>query len=108
MATASSSAEIFINTIGTFITQGDLGVGTIVGSAVFNILAVPACCGFFANMVLDLEWYPVTRDSFVYGCSVILLIGFLQDGKIYYYEALTLVMVYTFYVLGKRLCTCKF
>lgn len=53
MATASSSAEIFINSIGTFITQGDLGVGTIVGSAVFNILAVPACCGFFAKIVSD-------------------------------------------------------
>lgn len=99
MATASSSAEIFINTIGTFITQGDLGVGTIVGSAVFNILAVPACCGLFANMVLDLEWYPITRDSFVYGCSVVLLIAFLEDGKIMYYEALTLVLLYTCYVL---------
>ncbi|CAG9771424.1 unnamed protein product [Ceutorhynchus assimilis] len=99
MAIASSSAEIFINTIGTFITQGDIGVGTIVGSAVFNILAVPACCGFFSNMVLDLEWYPLTRDSLVYGCSVILLIAFLQDGKIYYYEALILVLLYTLYIL---------
>ncbi|XP_050307218.1 sodium/potassium/calcium exchanger 3-like [Anthonomus grandis grandis] len=99
MAIASSSAEIFINSIGTFITQGDLGVGTIVGSAVFNILAVPACCGFFANMVLDLEWYPLTRDSVVYGMSVILLIVFLQDGKIFYYEALCLVLLYTIYVL---------
>ncbi|XP_066248332.1 sodium/potassium/calcium exchanger 4-like [Euwallacea similis] len=99
MATASSSAEIFINSVGTFITQGDLGVGTIVGSAVFNILAVPACCGFFAN-VLDLEWYPITRDSLVYGCSVILLIAFLQDGKIHYYEALILVLFYAFYLIA--------
>ncbi|KAF7268995.1 hypothetical protein GWI33_017918 [Rhynchophorus ferrugineus] len=99
MATASSSAEIFINSIGTFITQGDLGVGTIVGSAVFNILAVPACCGLFCNMVLELEWYSITRDSVVYGCSVVLLIIFLQDGRIYYYEALTLVLVYSLYVL---------
>lgn len=51
MATASSSPELFINCVGTFVTEGDLGVGTIVGSAVFNILAVPACCGLFANMV---------------------------------------------------------
>ncbi|XP_066138577.1 sodium/potassium/calcium exchanger 4-like isoform X2 [Euwallacea fornicatus] len=99
MATASSSAEIFINSVGTFITQGDLGVGTIVGSAVFNILAVPACCGFFASVVLNLEWYPITRDSLVYACSVILLIAFLQDGKIYYYEALILVLFYAFYLI---------
>lgn len=51
MAAASSSPELFINVIGTFITEGDLGVGTIVGSAVFNILAVPACCGLFAKQV---------------------------------------------------------
>lgn len=51
MAAATSSPELFINVVGTFITEGDLGVGTIVGSAVFNILAVPACCGLFANQV---------------------------------------------------------
>lgn len=51
MAIASSSPELFINSVGTFITEGDIGIGTIVGSAVFNILAVPACCGLFANMV---------------------------------------------------------
>nr|CAI5827521.1 unnamed protein product [Callosobruchus analis] len=51
MATAASSPELFINCVGTFVTEGDLGVGTIVGSAVFNILAVPACCGLFANIV---------------------------------------------------------
>lgn len=51
MAAAASSSELFINTIGTFITKSDLGVGTIVGSAVFNILAVPACCGLFAGQV---------------------------------------------------------
>lgn len=51
MAAAASSPELFINMVGTFITKSDLGVGTIVGSAVFNILAVPACCGLFAGQV---------------------------------------------------------
>jgi len=51
MAAASSSPELFVNVIGTFVTEGDLGVGTIVGSAVFNILAVPACCALFAHEV---------------------------------------------------------
>lgn len=34
MAAAASSPELFINSVGTFITKSDLGVGTIVGSAV--------------------------------------------------------------------------
>lgn len=51
MAGATSSPELFVNVIGTFITEGDIGIGTIVGSAVFNILAVAACCGIGAGMV---------------------------------------------------------
>lgn len=51
MAAATSSPELFINSIGTFITKSDLGVGTIVGAAVFNVLCVPACCGIFAKQV---------------------------------------------------------
>jgi len=52
MAIATSSPELFINIIGTFITESDLGVGTIVGSAVFNILGVAACLGLAATKVI--------------------------------------------------------
>lgn len=45
MAAATSAPELFVNVIGTFITESDIGIGTIVGSAVFNILAIAACCG---------------------------------------------------------------
>lgn len=34
-----------------FITHGDVGVGTIVGSAVFNILCIVGVCGLFAGQV---------------------------------------------------------
>ncbi|GLG94215.1 Sodium/potassium/calcium exchanger 5 [Gryllus bimaculatus] len=55
MAAATSAPELFVNVIGTFITEGDIGVGTIVGSAVFNILAVAACCGIGAGISYLLE-----------------------------------------------------
>ena len=35
-----------------FITRGDVGVGTIVGSAVFNILVIIGLCGIFAGQVV--------------------------------------------------------
>lgn len=101
MAAASSSPELFINVVGTFITEGDLGVGTIVGSAVFNILAVPACCGIFAKQVLQLEWWPVTRDTMAYAFTVLLLIITLRDGRIEWYEALILVLFYVLYISGE-------
>ena len=51
MAAAVSSPDLFINIVGTFITEGDIGVGTVVGSGIFNGLAVPAFCGLFAGQV---------------------------------------------------------
>ena len=36
---------------GVFIAKGDVGVGTIVGSAVFNILVIIGLCGLFAGQV---------------------------------------------------------
>uniref|UniRef100_A0A671N579 Solute carrier family 24 member 6a n=1 Tax=Sinocyclocheilus anshuiensis TaxID=1608454 RepID=A0A671N579_9TELE len=52
MAAGSSAPELFTSLIGVFITKGDLGVGTIVGSAVFNILVIIGVCGIFAGQVV--------------------------------------------------------
>uniref|UniRef100_A0A8C1IUP1 Solute carrier family 24 member 4b n=1 Tax=Cyprinus carpio TaxID=7962 RepID=A0A8C1IUP1_CYPCA len=51
MAAGSSAPELFASVIGVFITHGDVGVGTIVGSAVFNILCIIGLCGIFAGQV---------------------------------------------------------
>lgn len=40
---------------GVFITKGDVGVGTIVGSAVFNILVIIGLSGIFAGQVKETE-----------------------------------------------------
>lgn len=98
MAAASSSPELFINCVGTFVTKGDIGVGAVVGSAVFNILAVPAVCGLFGGQIVQLKWWPVTRDSMMYGIAVIGLITVLSDGKVMWYEALILVLAYILYI----------
>ncbi|KAJ8920995.1 hypothetical protein NQ315_015791, partial [Exocentrus adspersus] len=103
MAAATSAPELFVNVIGTFITEGDIGVGTIVGSAVFNILAVAACCGIGAGMcgvkVVPLDWWPLTRDCLAYGITVSILICIIHDERVEWYEALCLVMLYTVYIL---------
>ncbi|XP_014204897.1 sodium/potassium/calcium exchanger 3 isoform X1 [Copidosoma floridanum] len=99
MAAATSAPELFVNAIGTFITEGDIGVGTIVGSAVFNILAVPACCGIGAGMqVVPLDWWPVSRDCLAYGVTVAILICIIHDERVEWYEALSLVLLYIVYI----------
>ncbi|XP_055698635.1 sodium/potassium/calcium exchanger 3-like isoform X2 [Phlebotomus papatasi] len=100
MAAACSSSELFINCVGTFITEGDIGVGTIVGSAVFNILAVPACCGLIAGQIVLLDWWPVSRDCLMYGFAVVALISTLYDGRVMWYEALCLVSAYVIYIVA--------
>ncbi|XP_063223357.1 sodium/potassium/calcium exchanger 4 isoform X1 [Bacillus rossius redtenbacheri] len=98
MAAATSAPELFVNVIGTFITEGDIGVGTIVGSAVFNILAVAACCGIGAGIVVPLDWWPLTRDCLAYGMTVALMICIIHDERVEWYEALILVLLYIVYI----------
>lgn len=40
MATATSMPEFFTNTISTLILDSDMGLGTIIGSLMFNTLGV--------------------------------------------------------------------
>ncbi|CAG0899627.1 unnamed protein product [Darwinula stevensoni] len=54
MAAGSSSPELFTNLLGTFLTEGDIGLGTIVGSAVFNILGVVILCVMVFNPSIEL------------------------------------------------------
>jgi len=99
MAIATSSPELFTNVIGTFITKGDIGVGTIVGSAVFNILGVSGVVGVAAATPLPLEWFPLTRDCSFYAVSVLLLVLVLNNRAVLWYEALVLIIFYGIYII---------
>ncbi|XP_073751900.1 sodium/potassium/calcium exchanger 4 isoform X3 [Callorhinus ursinus] len=99
MAAGSSTPELFASVIGVFVTHGDVGVGTIVGSAVFNILCIIGVCGLFAGQVVRLTWWAVCRDSVYYTLSVIVLIAFIYDEEIVWWEGLVLIILYAFYIL---------
>ena len=99
MAAGSSAPELFTSIIGVFITESDIGVGTIVGSAVFNILFIVAICGLFAGSVLRLRPWPLLRDCTCYLLSIAALIAMSYDKKVYWYEAVVLVIMYLLYVV---------
>ncbi|XP_022806881.1 sodium/potassium/calcium exchanger 3-like [Stylophora pistillata] len=99
MAAGSSAPELFTSIIGVFITKSDIGLGTIVGSAVFNILFIVAVCGLFAGTVLRLTPWPLLRDSFCYLLSIAALIAISYDQNVYWYEAIVLVIMYLLYVI---------
>ncbi|CAB3369652.1 Hypothetical predicted protein [Cloeon dipterum] len=98
MAAGGSAPELFTSVIGVFVSFDDVGIGTIVGSAVFNILFVIGMCAIFSRTVLTLTWWPLFRDCSFYSISLITLIFFFRDNSIYWYEALILFIIYLLYV----------
>ncbi|KAM8921698.1 sodium/potassium/calcium exchanger 4 [Pelodytes ibericus] len=99
MAAGSSTPELFASVIGVFITHDDVGVGTIVGSAVFNILCIIGVCGVFAGQVVRLTWWSLFRDSMYYILSILALITFIYDEVIVWWESLILIIMYLIYIL---------
>lgn len=98
---------------GVFVTKGDIGVSTIVGSAVYNLLGICAACGLLASMVRRervcltralthtpvqhslasfllsnqagrLSCWPLFRDCLAYGISVAAVIAIISDNKVYW------------------------
>ena len=72
MAAGGSAPELFTSLIGTF-QQSSVGFGTIVGSAVFNVLFVIGMCALFSKEVLELTWWPLARDCSYYAISLLVL-----------------------------------
>uniref|UniRef100_A0AC35F1M7 Sodium/calcium exchanger membrane region domain-containing protein n=1 Tax=Panagrolaimus sp. PS1159 TaxID=55785 RepID=A0AC35F1M7_9BILA len=97
MAAGGSAPEFFTSVIGVFIAQNNVGIGTIVGSATFNILCVLAFCTLFSTTVLHLTWWPLFRDCTFYIGSLFMLVCFFLDERIEWYEALSLFLVYLCY-----------
>uniref|UniRef100_A0A8C6LF97 Sodium/potassium/calcium exchanger 1 n=1 Tax=Nothobranchius furzeri TaxID=105023 RepID=A0A8C6LF97_NOTFU len=99
MAAGGSAPELFTSLIGVFIAHSNVGIGTIVGSAVFNILFVIGMCALFSREVLHLTWWPLFRDVSFYILDLILLIIFFLDNVIVWWESMMLVGCYSLYVI---------
>ncbi|KAH3853902.1 sodium/potassium/calcium exchanger 4-like [Dreissena polymorpha] len=102
MAAGSSMPELFTAIIGVFITKGDVGLGTIVGSAVFNVLFVIGICGLLISKALTLSWWPLCRDSVCYSLAVVVLILVVYDAQVTWWESVLMLLLYGAYILLMR------
>ena len=102
MAAGGSAPELFTALIGVFIAKSDVGFGTIIGSAVFNVLFVIGACAFFSRETLSLTWWPLARDCTFYVVDLVVLFAFFLDQKIELYESLVLLLLYLCYVFFMR------
>lgn len=99
MAAGGSAPELFTSIIGVFISHSNVGIGTIVGSAVFNILFVIGMCAIFSKEILNLTWWPLFRDVSFYILDLIMLIIFFLDNIICIWESVMLLSAYAAYVI---------
>jgi len=60
MAAGGSAPELFTSFIGVFIARSNVGIGTIVGSAVFNVVFVIGACSLASAHVLALSCWPLS------------------------------------------------
>jgi len=81
MAAGGSAPELFTSLIGVFIAKSNVGFGTIIGSAVFNVLFVIGMCAFFSSVLLELTWWPLARDCSFYTLDLVIVFIFFRTGK---------------------------
>merc|ERR1719412_810081 len=101
MAAGGSAPELFTSLIGAF-QETDVGFGTIVGSAVFNVLFVIGMCAIYSKDVLELTWWPLFRDCCYYTFGLVVLAIFFKGNtpdEIDWWESLILWSLYFLYVL---------
>lgn len=98
MAAGSSAPEIFVAIMALFRPgdHADLGVGTIVGSAIFNLLAIIGVAGIVKKSVI--AWQPVVRDLFFYAVSIVAFYIVLVNGRVTIYESIIFILMYAIYV----------
>ncbi|MGM0622005.1 MAG: calcium/sodium antiporter [Bacteroidota bacterium] len=100
MAVGSSAPELFV-ALFSVLKPGEhqaIGIGSIVGSAIFNLLAIIGAAALVRKT--KLTWQPAARDFFFYTAAVLLLVLFIWDGYFTMNEALILLGVYVVYVVA--------
>lgn len=81
MAIGNSSPELFSCLISLFVTHTALGVGTAIGSAIFNHLCICAGSIFYADKyTLPLNWRILCRESVFYLSSTVILVWSLKGN----------------------------
>lgn len=98
MAGGACAPDLFSGIIGVTVLHTDVGVGTIVGSLLFNHLCIIGGSAVAVGLLV-LNWKTTIRETVFYIISLICLLVFLLDRQIEWWEALLLVAIYVLYVV---------
>ena len=98
MAAGASSPELFASLVGV-LTNSAVGVGTVVGSELFNMLVIIGGVCLVTPKALQLDWRPLSREVFFFSLSLVLVLWVLNDEQVETKEALVLLGGYAGYVI---------
>jgi hypothetical protein len=48
----------------------------------FNTLGVAACASLFTKKPIQIDWWPITRDSIIFSINISILVTMAWDGVI--------------------------
>jgi len=97
MPAGSEIPDILISTFGMLILHSDVGVGTVAGSMLFNILVIVGGCIIAVNTLL-VDTAVVLRDIAFFFLSLLLLLISAINGEVTTWEAITFIVLYGFYI----------
>jgi len=81
-AISSSMPELMISLFSLIVFyEFSVGIGTIVGSALFNILIIPAVCVFISPIVFKVSDEVIHRDGLFYNMTIIILLTAIFFSK---------------------------
>ncbi|MHC1580914.1 MAG: calcium/sodium antiporter [Methanopyraceae archaeon] len=96
-AAGTSAPELGSSVASILMGHSDIGVGTVLGSAVYNVTVIPAVSALAAGgLLLDESVY--RRDVLFYLLSLGLVLVSMWDGAVTRWEALTWVAAYLAYL----------
>lgn len=110
MAIGTSAADLMISVISLFVAKSTVGLGTIIGSEIFNHLIISAACIMNSKNSIKLDKYIFTREVFGYIITIAILCGCLNKAtfkpemfeeclRVQWYVGLILMVSYVVYAL---------
>lgn len=97
MPAGAEIPDVLISAIGMLVLHSDVGVGTISGAMLFNMLVIVGCCIIAVN-TLVVNVAIVARDLLFFVASLFLLMFAAANGEITLGEALAFLVLYVVYV----------
>ena len=94
LAAGCNSPEFFASIIGIFVADSTVGVGTVVGSAPFNLCCITGGAALAMGGCLWLDPWLMARELFGLLSVFLLFLIFMDDYIVVWWEALTMVLFY--------------